>query len=81
MARLRVMSRQGDTAVTWDPAAVRAGDPTAIAAVEEAERILNEERKKGGTAFAGQPGEPRVVIERFDPEVEEIIIVPRVIGG
>jgi len=75
------MSRQGDTSVTWDVAAARAGDPAAIAAVEEAERILNEERKKGGTAFAVRPGTTPVRIDQLDREAEEIIVVPRVIGG
>lgn len=81
MGMLRVLSRQGDTTVTWDSTAVRASDPEAIAAVEEAERILDEERQKGSTAFAGRPGEPRVKIEQFDPEAEEIIVVPRIVGG
>jgi hypothetical protein len=75
------MSRQGDIQLTWDRAAVQAGDPEAIAAVEEAERVLNAERKKGSTAFAVRPGVPPVRIDRLDREAEEIVIVPRIIGG
>jgi len=48
---LRVMSRRGDDRVTWDEQKVSAGDPEAVAAVHEAERIFAQERAKGSTAF------------------------------
>src|SRR6266480_7774670 len=48
---LRIMSRRGDDRITWDSQKVEANDPEAMAAIEEAERIFNEELKKGGTAF------------------------------
>jgi hypothetical protein len=81
MSMLRVMSRRGDEQVTWDPQKVDANDPVAIAAIREAERIFNEERKKGATAFKVQPGEPTGRIEHFDGTAEQIIIIPRVVGG
>ena len=82
MGMLRIMSRQGDTPVTWDEAAARAGDPEAIAAVEEAERIFAEARANGATAFVVRgAGQAPVRIDRLDREAQEVILVPRVIGG
>jgi hypothetical protein len=78
---LRVMSRRGDDRVTWDGQKVQAGDPEAIAAVREAERIFAQERAKGATAFRVEPGKPAQRIEQFDRTAEQIVIVPRVVGG
>lgn len=78
---LRVMSRRGDDRVTWDKQKVSAGDPEATAAVREAERIFAQERAKGATAFRITPGKPAERIERFDQAAEQIVLVPRVIGG
>jgi hypothetical protein len=75
------MSRRGDDRVTWDKQKVSAGDPEAIAAVREAERIFAQERAKGATAFRITPGKPVERIERFDQAAEQIVLVPRVIGG
>jgi hypothetical protein len=75
------MSRRGDDRVTWDKQKVSAGDPEAIAAVREAERIFAQERAKGATAFRITPGKPAERIERFDQIAEQIVLVPRVIGG
>ncbi|HEX6800005.1 MAG TPA: hypothetical protein VF116_20000 [Ktedonobacterales bacterium] len=82
MGTLRIMSRQGDTPVTWDEVAARAGDPEAVAAVEEAERIFAAARANGATAFVARGvGQAPVRIDRLDREAREIILVPRVIGG
>jgi hypothetical protein len=81
MGQLRIMSHLGDTKVAWDARKATAGDPEAAAAVREAERIFAEQRAQGGTAFAVAPGERPKVIERFDPETEQIVIVPRIAGG
>lgn len=78
---LRVMSRRGDDRVTWDEQKVLVGDPEAIAAVREAERIFAQERSKGATAFRVDPGQPAQRIEQFDQTAEQIILVPRVVGG
>jgi len=78
---LRVMSRRGDDRVTWDEQKVLAGDPEATAAVREAERIFAQERAKGATAFRVEPGKPTQRIEQFDPTAEQIVMVPRVVGG
>ena len=81
MGMLRVMSRRGDDRVTWDAQKVLAGDSEATAAVREAERIFAQERAKGATAFRIDPGKPAERIEQFDRTAEQIVLVPRVVGG
>jgi hypothetical protein len=78
---LRVMSRRGDDRVTWDEQSVLAGESEATAAVREAERIFEQERAKGATAFRIDPGKPAQRIEEFDKTAEQIVLVPRVVGG
>jgi len=75
------MSRRGDDRVTWDEQKARADDSEAIAAVREAERIFAQERAKGATAFRVEPGKPPQRIEQFDQTAEQIVMVPRVVGG
>jgi hypothetical protein len=78
---LRVMSRRGDDRVTWDEQKVLEGDSEATAAIREAERIFSQERAKGATAFRLDPGKPAQRIEEFDRTAEQIVLVPRVVGG
>jgi len=78
---LRVMSRRGDDRVTWDQQRIAARDPEAVAAVREAERLFAQERSKGATAFRITPGKPAERIEQFDQTAEQIVLVPRVVGG
>ncbi len=81
MGMLRVMSRRGDDRITWDEQKVLEGDSEAIAAIREAERIFEQERTKGATAFRVEPGKPIQRIDRFDATAEQIVMVPRVVGG
>ena len=81
MGMLRVMSRRGDDRVTWDQQRVSSGDPEALAAIREAERIFAQERAKGATAFKVDTGKPVERIEQFDRTAEQILLVPRVVGG
>lgn len=81
MGMLRVMSRRGDDRVTWDQQRVLSGDPEALAAIREAERIFAQERAKGATAFKVDTGKPVERIEQFDRTAEQILLVPRVVGG
>ena len=81
MAKLRVLSSHGDTVVEWDEEKVEHGDPDALAAVREAERIFEEQRARGATAFVVAPEKPARRIDTFDPLAEQVIIVPRVAGG
>lgn len=78
---LRVMSRRGDDRITWDKQKVLEGDAEAIAAIREAERIFAQERAKGATAFRVKPGQPIQHINQFDVTAEQIVMVPRVVGG
>lgn len=81
MGMLRIMSRRGDDRIVWDSMKVQANDSEATAAIREAERIFNEERKKGATAFKVEPGKPIERIDQFDRNAEQMVIVPRVVGG
>ncbi len=81
MAKLRVLSSRGDTIVEWDEKRVELGEPDALAAVREAERIFEEQRARGATAFVVAPDKPAERIDKFDPNVEQIVMVPRVAGG
>jgi uncharacterized protein YjiK len=78
---LRVMSRRGDDRIMWDSNKLGINDPEAVAAIREAERIFNDERMRGATAFKVEPGKPVERIEKFDHTAEQIVVVPRVVGG
>jgi len=78
---LRVMSRRGDDRISWDSKKLEVHDPEAMAAIREAERIFNEERMKGATAFKVEPGKSIERIDTFDRTAEQIVLVPRVVGG
>jgi uncharacterized protein YjiK len=75
------MSRRGDDRIAWDNQKVETNDPEAVAAIREAERIFTEERRKGATAFKVEPGKTVERIDKFDRTAEQIILVPRVVGG
>ena len=81
MGMLRVMSRRGDDRVVWDLEQAELGELDAVAAVEEAERIFAAERERGATAFKVEAGKPPVRIDVFDKTAEQIVMVPRVVGG
>ena len=81
MGVLRVLSHHGDDRYTWEPNAVETGDREAIAAIAEAERIFAEQRAKGATAVKVMPGKPAERLNRFDPDAQEIVMIPRVVGG
>jgi hypothetical protein len=81
MGRLHVLSSRGDTQVTWDQKKAAEGDPEAIEAIREAERIFQEERAKGSTAFRVATDKPAERIDAFDEKAEQIVMVPKVAGG
>ena len=81
MAKLRVLSGQGDSVVEWDAERAAAGDAEALAAVREAERIFDEARARGATAFVVESGQAATRLDRFDPAAEQVVLVPRVAGG
>ena len=81
MGMLRIMSRRGDERIVWDSEKVESNDFEAVAAIREAERIFNEERARGATAFKVASDKPVERIEKFDRTAEQILMVPRVVGG
>jgi len=81
MGMLRVMSRRGDERVVWNQQKVEAGDREAAAAVREAERIFHAERARGAVAFRVESGKPVERLEQFERTAEQIVMVPRVVGG
>ena len=81
MGMLRIMSRRGDERVVWDNDKLESNDLEAVAAIREAERIFNQERARGATAFKVESGKPVERIEQFDRTAEQIVMVPRVVGG
>ena len=81
MAKLRILSARGDTVVEWNPTEAEAGDREARAALREAERIFEEARGRGATAFKVEQGKRAERLDRFDPRADEVVIVPRVAGG
>ncbi len=81
MGMLRIISKRGDDRLLWNAEDALAGDAEAKAAVQEAERIFAKEQAKGATAFRVEPGKPIERVEQFDPQVEQIVMVPRVVGG
>ncbi len=81
MGKLRVLSKHGDTTYGWDAKRAASGDPEAQEAVRQAERLFNLERAKGYTAFRASPGSIGERIDAFDPQAEQIVMVPRLAGG
>lgn len=81
MGVLRVMSGRGDNQVVWERQHVAVGDPEALAAVREAERIFQEQQARGATAFIVERGHTLSRIDHFDVEAEQVVLVPRVVGG
>jgi len=81
MAIMQVLSKLGDTKYEWDVARVKEGDTVSVAAVEEAERIFAQQRARGATAFKVWPGRPAERLDRFDPQAEHVVLVPRIAGG
>lgn len=81
MGMLRVMSRRGDDTIRWDRQKLETGDLEAEAAVREAERIFRDQTQRGATAFRIERGQSPARIEKFDTEAEQIVVIPRVVGG
>jgi len=78
---MRILNDSGDRRVDWDVTRAREGDSEAMAAIASAEAIFAEARRQGGTAVRFRTGAPAERIDRFDPDAEQIVIVPRVAGG
>ena len=81
MGMLRIISKRGDERLLWNEQDALAGDAEAMAALREVERIFARERARGATAFRVETDKPVERLGQFDPQVSQIILVPRVVGG
>jgi hypothetical protein len=83
MVTITVLGPKGDQTLTPDPAGVEAGDLDALAAVDEAQRIINEAREKGAAIFAGDsPTDLEIVRGDFNPlTFPEILVSFQLQGG
>ncbi len=80
-AVLRILNGSGDTCVSWDPERLAAADPEAEAAVREAERLFAAARAGGAVAFRIVSDKPATRLDTFDPNAEEILVIPAMVGG
>jgi hypothetical protein len=70
---IAVMDSSGDRPVEWS-----LDDPQSVM---EAERLFERIRREGGAVFKAQPGgESGGRLHSFDPR-EDMIAVPRIVGG
>ena len=82
MPSLRILNASGDTSITWDTEAYAAGDPEALAAVAEAERLFAAGRAAGGEAFVVKEGAPARRLTRLEPSMkEDVVLIPPMVGG
>lgn len=81
MGVLRALTHEGDSRVAWSLAAAAAGDPEAAAAIREAERIFDERRADGCSAYVMENGRAKRRIAVFDSTAAFILLLPPVIGG
>lgn len=75
---MRILSSRGDIVVEWDTGV----NAEAQAAIREAERLFDEHRAKGATAFrVDKPGQSATRLDVFDRTAPRIVVVPRIVGG
>lgn len=77
MALMIMGKGTGHETVTYDAAKVAKGDKEALAAVQQAEEILQQALKKGGTAFAVDTatGETKLA-DKIDPRADTYVVLP-----
>jgi hypothetical protein len=81
ISTLRVLNGGGDSSIQWDRDRVAVGDPEAVAAVAEAERVFARARATGSLAFRVKRGSPAQRVETFDPTAHEVLVIPAMVGG
>lgn len=75
MGKFTILDKTGDSEVKWNP-----GDATS--AKEAAIRFKEMTDQKGYLAFkADKDGNGTAPLKQFDPEAEEILMLPRMVGG
>lgn len=75
MPRFRVMDRNGDTETSWDKS-----DPDKVKEAEALFATLVKTRKHVAHVPSGD-GSPGTLLKKFDPDAEETIFNPPLIGG
>ena len=61
MNKLQILGREGHKELVWEPEQVNAQDPEALAAIAEAEQILEDALARGHAAFrVDAPDEPAI---------------------
>ena len=74
MGELRILGKEGDTKVIWDPK----NDDEVEAAEEQFDSLVD----KGFLAFkVKKDGSKGTQIKEFDPKAGKIILVPKIVGG
>lgn len=74
MGEMRVMGRDGDSRIMWDP--------NNEAEVTAARNQFNELRAKGHNAYqVDKKGEAGKVVKEFDPAAGKVILAPPMAGG
>jgi len=82
MASVSVLNASGDTTVTWNERAFAEGKAEARAAVAEAERLFAEARANGAEAFLWRQGAVATRVTTLNPaQDEDVVIIPRMVGG
>ena len=72
---LQIVDRTGDTRVSWNR--------SAVAEVENAQKMFDDLTKKGYLAYTIDPvdGGKAEQIKKFDPNAERIVLTPPLAGG
>lgn len=71
---MNIMDRSGHKQLTWST--------DRLDEIVEAKETFDALMKKGYSAFgANQKEEAKHLIKEFDPTVEEMVLVPKIVGG
>lgn len=77
----RRVARQGAARAPGDLPTAAGGDPEAVAAVREAQRLVAAARAWGAAASRSEADRSSERLERFDQAAAPIVVLPRVVGG
>jgi hypothetical protein len=71
--KLSMMDSSGDKETTWHP-----DDPNEVAA---AKAIFEALKRRGYMVYSQPAGESGLALGQFDPNVETMVAVPRIVAG
>ena len=81
MEKARAILKRGNDAVRSNAQDGLGGDPEVMVALLGVEHISAGERASGAVAFHVDACKPSTWLEQFDQQAQQIILVPRVVGG